>query len=243
MEHKEFLDLFAPMCQKAQAQNGGFASVRLAQIALESAWAASTPKDMNTRKESFNLTGVKGEGPAGFVECPTAEWDGEKYITVIAKFRAYTSFQQHIMERDNIFLWDNYDGYRAAKTPEEACWALQKAPMPYATDPNYATKLLSIIEQHNLKQYDTVPRETQEHKEEPLPLTESPVRFALADIPADHWAVREWEIAVKHGLIQGFPDGTLRPDGQVTRSEMVVFGVRLAEYIYARVKEAMEIAG
>jgi flagellum-specific peptidoglycan hydrolase FlgJ len=135
-------------------KNGGFASVRLAQIALESAWGDATPKDIDSGRESYNLTGVKGRGPAGSVRSWTWEVVGGKDVKIIAEFRAYESFEQHIIERDRIFDWSNYDAYRAAKTPEEAVHALCHAPAPYATDPAYEAKLLALIEKYGLKRFD-----------------------------------------------------------------------------------------
>ncbi len=39
-----------------------------------------------------------------------------------------------------------------AKNYEQAAWALQN--QGYATDPNYAEKLIALIKQYNLNQYD-----------------------------------------------------------------------------------------
>jgi flagellum-specific peptidoglycan hydrolase FlgJ len=135
-------------------KNGGFASVRLAQTALESAWGDATPKDVTSGKESYNLTGVKGVGPAGSVKAWTNEEIDGRVVRVLAVFRAYHDFNEHIAERDKIFAWSNYDLYRAARTPEEAIHGLVAAPFPYATDPAYEAKLLALIEKYDLKRFD-----------------------------------------------------------------------------------------
>src|SRR5690606_32028850 len=40
------------------------------------------------------------------------------------------------------------------------------------------------------------------------------------DMPADHWAAAAIRKAVERGLLQGYPDGTFRPDQPVTRAEL-----------------------
>lgn len=47
---------------------------------------------------------------------------------------------------------DHYGPVLQAKNYEQAAWALQN--QGYATDPNYAEKLIALIKQYNLNQYD-----------------------------------------------------------------------------------------
>lgn len=163
MSPEAFLATFAPSCVAAMVRSNGFASVRIAQVALESAWGEATPKDIVTGQESFNLTGIKStdghEGPAGSVLAWTQEWDASlgSLVDVKASFRAYHSYDEFFAVRDEMFEWSNYDAYRAAKTPEAACLALQNAPMPYATDPDYASKLIATIAANDLNRFDSWP--------------------------------------------------------------------------------------
>lgn len=191
-----FAEKFGPPCVAAMVRNGGFASVRLAQIALESAWGEATPHDLDTGKPSYNLTGVKGSGPAGSVLAWTHEVINGETVKVRALFRAYHSFEEHILERDKIFEWDNYDGYRAAKSPEAACWALQRAPMAYATDPNYADKLIAIIEAHGFERFD---------------------RWLWADVPEDHRFYDELSQMKQAGYLRGE-----KSDGRLGLSEEAI---------------------
>jgi len=43
------------------------------------------------------------------------------------------------------------------------------------------------------------------------------------DVPWEHWAVDYVEAIYNAGLTSGYPDGTYRPENQVTRAEMAVF--------------------
>lgn len=42
-----------------------------------------------------------------------------------------------------------------------------------------------------------------------------------------HWAVKDIDLAIERGLMQGYPDGTFKPDKPVTRAELAVVLNRL----------------
>ncbi|WP_281888327.1 S-layer homology domain-containing protein [Paenibacillus sp. YYML68] len=44
---------------------------------------------------------------------------------------------------------------------------------------------------------------------------------SFIDVAPDHWAVNEISGAVSAGIVEGYPDGTFRPDASVTRAEFV----------------------
>lgn len=46
------------------------------------------------------------------------------------------------------------------------------------------------------------------------------------DVPVSHWAKDDIAEAVKLGIIHGYPDGTFRPEGEVTRAEFAVMLIR-----------------
>lgn len=46
------------------------------------------------------------------------------------------------------------------------------------------------------------------------------------DVPGQHWAYNDINKAVASGLIYGYPDGTFRPEGDVTRAEFAVMLMR-----------------
>ncbi|SDD24727.1 N-acetylmuramoyl-L-alanine amidase [Paenibacillus sp. UNCCL117] len=49
------------------------------------------------------------------------------------------------------------------------------------------------------------------------------------DVTAKHWAFSQLDQAVKTGLLEGYPDGTLRPNQTVSRAEVAVLFERLAQ--------------
>ena len=59
------------------------------------------------------------------------------------------------------------------------------------------------------------------------------------DLPASHWAAPEVAEAVQKGYIVGYPDGTFRPDNQVTRAEFASLLSRAAKH--KNIKENVDV--
>ncbi|WP_313731424.1 glucosaminidase domain-containing protein [Cohnella nanjingensis] len=122
------------------------ASLTIAQAALESAWGMS-----GLTLKANNLFGIKGVGPAGSVTMSTTEYSNGQYVQVPAAFRAYRSWTESISDHSNLLLKPRYvmvlrvDGPTAAKAVAAA---------GYATDPKYAGKLIELMDDHCLHQYD-----------------------------------------------------------------------------------------
>lgn len=92
----------------------------------------------------FNFFGIKGT-PGTTKE--TQEFVGGKWVTIQDTFKDYTSAEACI--RDLIRLWykdyKDFKGINRAETWPEACHLLRSE--GYATDPDYPTKLITIIRQ------------------------------------------------------------------------------------------------
>lgn len=146
MNRNAFIAAIAPMAVDNYLESGVLPSITIAQGALESAWGRSAPGN--------NLFGIKGTGQ----EQTTTEYVNGHYITIVAGFRTYDSWEGSVLDHSQ-FLRENRRytnaGFFIASDKldyAEAARALQRA--GYATDPNYATKLISIIEANQLMNYD-----------------------------------------------------------------------------------------
>jgi flagellar protein FlgJ len=127
-----------------------FPSVAIAQAALETGWGKSTIDEAN------NMFGIKATGSTN------EWWHGDKVEATTTEtgqgivqqsFRAYNSLGDSIKDHTNLLLTlPRYDIVRNAKTPEEQAKALYTA--GYAKDPNYGSKLIKIINDYDLKDYD-----------------------------------------------------------------------------------------
>lgn len=141
-----FAKVGAPAAESAKKAKI-FASVVLAQSALESGWGEKAPGN--------NLFGIRADKSwkGTTVDFPTHEVIKGVRTPCIGKFRAYPDWQGSFDDHAAFLLRNpRYLPVLAAKTPEDACTQLQKC--GYSTDPNYAKTLISIITHHNLKQYD-----------------------------------------------------------------------------------------
>lgn len=128
------------------------AAATTAQAALETGYGRWVPIDENTGQYSYNLFGIKGVGPAGSVVTITHEEDpgSGRLVPVRQVFRAYSSFEESL--RDHSLFFHNNQRYRKAleaKTPEDFIKKIAEA--GYATDSNYAAKLMAIIRYWGLK--------------------------------------------------------------------------------------------
>lgn len=149
-----FVEEISPIAQKLQRQYGIFASVSMAQAMLESEFGQS-----GLAAEYYNLFGVKTDAndPDG-VDLPTAEYVDNKWIESTERFKVYpnwaASMEAHAQLLVNGTSWDaeQYASVKNGTTPEEQAKGLQNS--GYATDPNYADKLIAMMEEWNLYQYN-----------------------------------------------------------------------------------------
>ncbi|HED2334696.1 TPA: flagellar assembly peptidoglycan hydrolase FlgJ [Serratia liquefaciens] len=119
----------------------------VAQAALESGWGQREIPAADG-SPSYNLFGIKAggswDGPV--TEITTTEFEQGAAKKIKAKFRVYGSYVEAMA--DYVKLLTNnprYAGVANARSPEQAAQALQQA--GYATDPQYASKLVSVIQQ------------------------------------------------------------------------------------------------
>lgn len=135
--------------RKESISSGVPPAITAAQAILETGFGKSVPIDINTKKYSYNLFGIKGVGSAGSVSVYTHEVIDGELIKIVDKFQAYNSFSESISGRTT-FLKQNmrYKFLFNSKDPRGWAEGLQKA--GYATDPNYAQKLISIMESWKL---------------------------------------------------------------------------------------------
>lgn len=146
MDKNEFIGKIAPLALASSEESGIPASLTIAQAALESNWGAS-----RLAVEGHNLFGLKGSGPAGSLIVPTTEYRGGKTVTVNAAFRKYRSWAESIADHARLLSAARYAG-AVRKTGPEAARAVAAA--GYASDPQYASKLVRLMDTFNLTQYD-----------------------------------------------------------------------------------------
>ena len=143
---------FVNIMKKEAPDTNIFKSVIIAQAIHESDYGKS-----GLSKNHKNLFGVKADKSwsGEVIVLPTQECINGQYITVNSGFRKYKSWKDSMIDHSN-FL-NQHSRYRnngvfAAKNYKEQVSAIKKA--GYATDPNYVSKVISIIEQYKLYELD-----------------------------------------------------------------------------------------
>lgn len=149
---ENFIQMVAPHAKQAQQTYGTRPSLLIAQAALESDWGRS-----GLSTESNNYFGIKGS--SSDKAYATSEFNNEEWIQIQASFRQYDSIAESIDDYGNLLQngtsWDAnfYRKAIEASDYKEAARAIHEA--GYATDPNYANKLIRIIEQYQLYELDS----------------------------------------------------------------------------------------
>ncbi|MCL6746128.1 MULTISPECIES: flagellar assembly peptidoglycan hydrolase FlgJ [unclassified Kosakonia] len=146
-DSKDFLAQLSLPARLASEQSGVPHHLILAQAALESGWGQRQITRENG-EPSFNIFGVKAtpgwKGPT--TEITTTEYENGEAVKVKAKFRVYSSYLEALSDYVGMLTRNKrYSAVTTAATAEQGAQALQNA--GYATDPNYARKLTSMIQQ------------------------------------------------------------------------------------------------
>jgi flagellum-specific peptidoglycan hydrolase FlgJ len=154
--------MVVPAAQKMQAKAAIPASITIAQAILESGWGQS-----QLALEANNYFGIKADyrNLNPYVEFPTHEWMLGKEHVVMAHFARYDSpldsFEAHAM------LIAHASRYQAAMqhcgNPVFFAVCLQDAGYSTSRDqhgcPDYALRIVRLIDQFDLTQYDIRPQD------------------------------------------------------------------------------------
>ncbi len=151
MDRKEFINSIKEGALKGYADYSILPSLTLAQAILESGWGSS---QLSVRAK--NLFGVKAfsNWRGERITLPTTEWYGDKKQVINADFRAYHSFKDSIEDHNKLLNNARYKPVRECSNYREACIKLYEC--GYATDPVYPEKLIKIIEENKLYEFDNI---------------------------------------------------------------------------------------
>jgi flagellar protein FlgJ len=149
---QRFFETILPQAQAAGRELGVDPRAIIAQAALETGWGTSKPADAGGG--SNNLFGIKAGGrwQGASVAAMTQEYTAGVANDEVARFRAYGSEADSI--KDYVSLLRDNPRYSAALNTggdiHAFATALQRG--GYATDPDYANKLVSIAQQLGMRQ-------------------------------------------------------------------------------------------
>ena len=149
---REFLAHLHPFAKQVEKDLGVPSNVLLAQATLETGWGRKLPRHPDGRN-SFNLFGIKADGrwSGESVSKPTLEFAQGSMRREHAQFRAYASPDESFQDYTS-FLQESpryANALSVASDPAAYLHALQSA--GYATDPNYAQKVLSLVDSERFR--------------------------------------------------------------------------------------------
>jgi len=143
----EFHNRMAEHAEAASRATGIPAHLMLGQAALESGWGKREIKGADGTP-SNNLFGIKATGnwDGKVVEATTTEYINGVKQKRVEKFRAYDSYADSFKDFANLMRNNpRYENVMSnMQNVNDYAQAMQKA--GYATDPNYAAKLASVIQ-------------------------------------------------------------------------------------------------
>lgn len=134
---KTFIEQIGNAARKYYPQYKILPSLTIAQAIKESGWNKS-----QLSSKYFNFFGMKWNTKCGtdYVEMNTKEYKNGQYVTVKAKFRKYSSFEEGIKGYyDFIYSYKRYANLIGETDPETACRKIQAD--GWATSPTYASSL------------------------------------------------------------------------------------------------------
>jgi flagellar protein FlgJ len=145
---EDFVRMMWPHAQRAGSALGVDPSALVAQAALETGWGRSVPTG-GGGSSSFNLFGIKAgsswEGATANV--PTLEFEDGVAVRKVDRFRAYSSPADSF--NDYARLIGNNPRYESARGAggDVASFAAALQEGGYATDPNYAQKIVAVADE------------------------------------------------------------------------------------------------
>jgi flagellar protein FlgJ len=153
MKPEDFIAALAPAARASMARTKIPASFTIAQAALESGWGAS--KLTVSAKNLFNIKADSAwRGP--MLRMPSTECVAGHDVLQPAAWRVYPDWLASIEDHANFLLPTTNPRYAPAfaRCDNGEAFAVAVAAAGYATDPNYAAKLIATMRSHNLKQFD-----------------------------------------------------------------------------------------
>lgn len=149
MDKRNFINSIKEGALKGYEDYGILPSLTIAQAILESGWGSSQLAQM-----ANNLFGIKAfsNWKGDRITLPTTEWHNGEKQTINADFRVYSSFNESIEDHNKLLLNDRYKPVSECSDYREACRKIYEC--GYATDPEYPNKLIEIIEENRLYEFD-----------------------------------------------------------------------------------------
>jgi flagellum-specific peptidoglycan hydrolase FlgJ len=139
MTKDEFVQQAFAAASESSEQSGMPAMVTVAQAALESNWGQS-----KLSRDANNYFGIKAHGDHKRIQMTTSECEKGNRIVIKAEFAQYRSMLDCFKCRDGILAKSAIYACARESCGDEASF-IREIAKHWATDPNYAEKLLAVL--------------------------------------------------------------------------------------------------
>ena len=162
MTEAEFIETIGELASRDMKKSHILASVTTAQAILESGYGTTS-----LAMEAHNLFGMKAtlsgntwksNWTGKTFKKSTQEYLNGRWYTVTASFRSYSTFLESIEDHSNYLTYAmngsqrRYNGVVGNKSYKKTIQIIKNG--GYATDPQYVSKICSIIKRYRLTKYD-----------------------------------------------------------------------------------------
>lgn len=147
---EDFIEMLRVPALESYERTGVLPSITIAQAILESSWGRSA-----LSQDALNFFGIKGTYQDASVYVTTQEYtkDGT-WITIKDTFKKYPSITESLIDHGNLLLSEHYQGVVNQSDYKAMAHALSHS--GYATDPDYAEKLIDLIKVYQLHRLDPI---------------------------------------------------------------------------------------
>ena len=169
---QQYIDQYAEYAMEQMRRYGIPASVTLAQGIIESANGKST-----LAETANNHFGVKGTFNGAYV---VANDDKPN-----EKFKKYDNVGQSYEDHSKVLMASRYQKYVSSLSPDDyKGWAAGIKKGGYATDSNYVSTIVGVIEGNNLQKYDQMVMEQMKREGRQLGVASNPLSAASQGTPS-----------------------------------------------------------
>ena len=150
---QDYLRQALPAAVAESQQYGVPVSVALGQSILESGWGGST---LSSRYNNYFGIKCSTSSPyqSGCINMGSGEYLHSSYQIISSSFRIYGSRTDSFLDHGYFLTHNSRYGGAFAHTDDPDRFIREVARAGYATDPNYAQKVINLMNAYNLYQYD-----------------------------------------------------------------------------------------
>ncbi|REH96429.1 amidase domain-containing protein [Staphylococcus felis] len=152
---RQFINSIAKEAHDIGQDHDIYASIMIAQAILES----DSGRSALSQAPNYNLFGMKGAYQGQSSNFDTLESNGHSMYQINASFRKYPNLKASLNDYADLIkhgIDGNPDIYKAVWKSQSVSYRTATSELvgTYATDPNYDTKLKSLIETYDLERFD-----------------------------------------------------------------------------------------